>query len=247
MKNKARGHRKSGVLVGVLKNGRDLRLLLRERWYRIPLSFMPKRQFTHVAFYQPAVFGKNGKCIRYYARVLKKERVKRIDLLPKETRHPRAHDEYVKITFRQINKLPRSIKNIIPRRVSFGFTGLRALLSAKDMLELYGVPKTEQVVARRLKPLGIEITPEHTVSREGRRYRIDIAIFCKNGRIAVECDNKKAHSGKIQTAKDRAKDAFLKRHGWHVIRLTEKEIVENLDRCAEKVGKVVQNLGGQTC
>ena len=53
------------VLVGVLKNRADLRILLRERWYRVPALFTPKRQFTHVAFYQPATFERGGKRIRY--------------------------------------------------------------------------------------------------------------------------------------------------------------------------------------
>ncbi|TSC55339.1 MAG: hypothetical protein Greene041679_635, partial [Parcubacteria group bacterium Greene0416_79] len=49
------------VLVGVLKSPRDLKILLEEKWYRIPVSFLPKRKFTHIAFYQPAAFDKEGK------------------------------------------------------------------------------------------------------------------------------------------------------------------------------------------
>ena len=233
------------VLVGVLKNRADLRILLRERWYRVPALFTPKRQFTHVAFYQPATFERGGKRIRYYARVAKREKMRRIDLLPKETGHPRALEEYVKLSFQTIDELTRPIKNVIPRRISFGFTTLRKLRSAKDILELYGVPKTEQLVARRLRQLGIKTASEYTVAKGGGRYRIDIAVFCKKGAVAVECDNKKAHSGKVQLAKDAAKDAFLETHGWRVIRLTEKDIVEHLDRCAQKVQKAVRGLGGK--
>ncbi|MDO8664291.1 MAG: DUF559 domain-containing protein [Candidatus Liptonbacteria bacterium] len=233
------------VLVGVLKNKNDLRILLRNHWYRVPVAFIPKRQFKYIAFYQPAIFGRNGKRILYYARVAKREKVKRVELLPKETNHPRAHDDYIKITFRQIKKLTRPIKNVIPRRISFGFTSLKKLLSAKDILELYGVPPTEQIMEKRLKKLGIKFITEHYVSKDSRRYRIDIAVFCRGGQIAIECDNRKAHSGNAQTLKDKAKDAFLKRHGWRVIRLTEKNIIERLDYCARRIEKVVQNLGGQ--
>lgn len=206
---------------------------------------MPRRRFKYVAFYQPAIFGRNGKRILYYARVLKTEKVKRIELLPKELIHPRAHSDYYKVTFGQIKKLARPIKNVIPRRVSFGFTRLKNLLSARDILELYGVPKTEQIMEKRLKRLGLEIRPEHTVSEDGRRYRIDIAVFCRNGKVAVECDNDKAHSGPAQAVKDKTKDAFLKRRGWRVIRLKEKGIVERPDQCARRIEKAVQKLGGQ--
>ena len=58
------------VLVGVLKNRRDLDLLFREHWYRIPVFYMPKRKFRYLAFCQPAAFGRGGKSMRYYARVL---------------------------------------------------------------------------------------------------------------------------------------------------------------------------------
>src|SRR3989338_5107535 len=245
MKRKATIPEDKTVLVGVLKSKNDLRILFRDHWYRIPAVFMPKRQFKYIAFYQTAIFGKNGKRIMYYARVAKQEKVKRIELLPKEKNHPRAHDDYTKITFRRIKKLPRPIKNIIPRRVSFGFTSLKKLLSAKDILELYGVPKTEQIIGSELKRRGIETVVEHTVSAEGWRYRIDIAVFCRNGRIAIECDNEKAHSGKAQKGRDKAKDAVLKRHGWHVIRLIEKHIIGQLDSCARRIEMTVQNFGGQ--
>ena len=253
MKRKATIPEDKTVLVGVLKSKNDLRILFRDHWYRIPAVFMPKRQFKYIAFYQPAIFGKNGKRIMYYARVAKQEKVKRIELLPKEKNHPRAHDDYTKITFRRIKKLPRPIKNIIPRRVSFGFTSLKKLLSAKDILELYGVPKTEQIMEKRLKRLGIKFITEHSISmvrpthhkKEGKRYRIDIAVFCRDGQIAVECDNRKAHSGRTQTAKDKKKDKFLKHLGWRVIRLTEKNIIERPDYCARRVEKAVQNFGGQ--
>lgn len=245
MKEKPTTLKNKAVLVGVLKSKNDLRILLWDRWYRVPVAFMPKRQFKYIAFYQPAIFGRNGKQILYYVRVAKREKVKRIVLLPKEKNHPRAHDDYIKITFRRIKKLPHPIKNIIPRRVSFGFTSLKKLLSAKDILELYGVPKTEQIMEGRLRRLGIKIITEHTISKEGKRYRIDIAVFCRDGQIAIECDNRKAHSGKAQTAKDKAKDAFLKRYNWRVIRLTEKNIMERPDYCARRIEKAVQNLGGQ--
>ncbi len=67
------------VLVAVLKTPRDLRLLLREKRYRIPLAFLPKRRFTHIAFYEPqTTFGKRGKRIAYYAKVTGREARERL-------------------------------------------------------------------------------------------------------------------------------------------------------------------------
>ena len=223
------------VLVGVLKSRDDLEILLKKHWYRIPVEFVPKRKFNYIAFYQPASFGKRGKRIEYFARVIKKKKTKRIKLLPEQKLHPRANNNYLKIDFAEIRKLPGPVTNIIPRRVSFGFTDLKSLLSAKNILELYDVPPTEQIVEKQLNQIGINTAREYTFSKNGRRYRIDIAVFGNSGRIAVECDNKKAHRSKTQKKKDKIKDLFLRRHGWKVVRLKERDILENLNKCIKKI------------
>ena len=227
------------VLVGVIKNKRDLNLFLREGWYRIPMIHAPRRAFSHIALYQPASFSKKGKRIEYYARVVTSEIVPRIILLPKEKNHPRAYEEYVKIECREIQKLPRAVKNIAPRRISFGFTTIQKLLSAKNILELYGVPQTEEIIGKELRRAGITAKREFCVSAGGKRYRIDFAVFCTKGNIAIECDNWKAHGGKTQRKKDRAKDVFLRHHGWRVVRLREKSIIEHPDRCIARIKKLM--------
>ena len=232
------------VLVGVLKNKRDQRILLKEHWYRIPVAHLPKRKFNYIAFYQPAGFGKKGKRIEYYAPVFKNTISKRIDLLPSEPTHPRANDDYLRVEFKKIIKLLKPIKNIIPRRISFGFTSLKTLLSAKDILQLYGVVPAEKIVSQVLEGLGVKAVTEHTISEKGQRYRLDFAVFCQQGRIAIECDNLKAHSTKTQILKDRKKDKFLKSIGWQVIRLKEKDIIERLNFCTDQISRLVKTLGG---
>ena len=233
------------VLVGVLKSKNDRKILLQKHWYRIPIAFLPKRKFKYIAFYQPVLFGKRGKRIEYYGRITKTEKIKRIDLLPAERLHPRANDDYMKFKFSKIEKLARPIKNIIPRRVSFGFTSLSKLSASRSILELYDVPAIEQIVQKGLDRLGIKTQKEYTISRGGRRYRLDLVVFCSQGSIAIECDNYKAHSGKQQVKKDETKDAFLGQLGWCVIRLPEKDIIERLDYCLNRVEKLFQKLGGQ--
>jgi very-short-patch-repair endonuclease len=232
------------VLVCVLPNRRDQKILLNDFWYRIPNDFVPKRKFTYLAFYQPSIFAGHGKRIEYYAQIKKFSKVKRIDLLPNERHHPRAEDYYIKYDLAWVIKLAKPVKNIIPRRVSFGFTSLKSLKNAGDILELYGVAPTEQIVENALRSNGIKVLKEQTVSKKGKRYRLDLAIMCKNGRIAIECDNSKAHSGKIQNAKDKAKDKFLKRSGWQVFRLKEQDIVGQLNDKTRLILKEVTKLGG---
>ncbi len=267
------------VLVGVLKSNEDLRILLEEKWYRIPLAFLPKRKFTYIAFYEPArvyraggpqtTFGKVGKRIELYARVSKRQVKKRIELLPHESAHPRANDDYLCCSFRKIEKLETPIRNVIPRRVSFGFTDLKTLRSAHDILELYHVAPTEQIIEQELCRIGIRAIPQYRISlnsplekgalpssaggmssppvpRRGLRggYRLDLAIFCKNGNLAIECDNRKAHSGKVQKLKDNQKDRALRTLGWRVLRLKEQDILEHRGDCISRIQKVIASLGG---
>lgn len=228
------------VLVAVLPRPRDLRILRWAHWYRIPLAFMPKRRFRYLAFYQPTAFGRAGKCIRYYARVVRRRIVPRLRLLPRETRHPHARDRYVKFTVRELQVLPRPIGNITPRRVSFGFTTLEKLRSARNVLELYDVPPTEEFMDRGLRRAGIRALHEHSVTAGGKRFRLDFAVIRGDRRVAIECDNEKAHAGKVQRWRDRAKDAVLRRAGWRVVRLKERGIVQNLDACVKRIQRLLK-------
>jgi len=233
------------VLVAVLKNARDLKILLQKKWYHIPVETCPKMQFKYIAFYQPALFGKSGKCIKYYSKVLNSSIVVRKSLFPGELEHQNASAYYFKINLEKINELAKPVKNIIPRRVCFGFTTLKRLLKSKDILQLYGVARTEQVIEKALNKTGIKIKAQHYVIKNPKkRYRLDLAIFCNNGRIAIECDNKKAHSSKIQKRKDMVKNYFLRSEGWHVIRLQERKIIFDLNGCVKKVQSAVKTLGG---
>lgn len=232
------------VLVGVLKNRRDRDLLFREHWYRMPVFTAPKRKFRYLAFYQPAAFGRGGKSIRYYARVLTTRARKRRTLLPREPKHPKAGEQYVQIRVGRIRALAWPIQNVLPRRVSFGFTTLRRLLVARNLLQLYGVVPTEQMVGTMLRRQGIPAVAQYPVSVGGRRYRSDFAIFCRRGPIAIECDNAKAHAGRRQRQRDRAKDTALRGHGWMVLRLAEQDIVARPGRCLRRVQHVIGRLGG---
>ena len=233
-------------MVGVLKNKRDLNILLTHKWYRIPVREAPARPFHYLAFYEPALFGRKGKRIRYYARVLNQQIAKRSDLLPDEPDHERAHDYYFRFGVGKIRKLSPAIRNIIPRRVSFGFTTLNRLLTSKNILQVYDVVPTEEMVSEGLAEAGIKAIPQYYVLGGKKRYCLDFAVFCQRGAIVVECDNKKAHSGSREREKDKIKNSYLRRRGWTVIRLAEQTIVSDLKGCIQKVKKAVGKLGGSS-
>lgn len=232
------------VLVGVLNTLRDLEILKMQGWYRIPLAFAPKQLYDYVAFYQPAAFGGEGKRIAHFGPVKKREIVKRIDLLPNEIDHPRAQNEYLKLTLEHLVTLPSPIRNIIPRRVTFGFTTLERLLHAHELLALFDIPRTEQIVAVALAQEGIPIRPEVTITGPRKRVRVDLVIDCQQGQIAIECDNRRAHQLQVQKLRDRQKDRWLRDRGWRVIRLSEQAITNRLDQCLARIRAAIASLGG---
>jgi len=232
------------VLVGVLRNRRDRDILLRRRWYRMPLVWAPRRKFQYLALYQPAAFGREGKKIEYYGRVVRRSKAKRIKLLPDEPAHPHAGWDYITVYVSDVRKLDRPVRNVVPRRISFGFTTLERLLKSRDILELYGVVPSERLVADGLKRAGIRAVPQYRPKGK-RRYCLDFAVFCERGNVAVECDNKKAHAGSLQQKKDRVKDAYLKKNGWMVIRLPEDDIISDFEGCMSRVRNAVWKLSAE--
>ena len=240
------GEKDETVLVGVLKDRRGLACLLRDRWYRIPAAYAPKREFQYLAFYEPAIFGRNGQVIRYYAKVLGRRRLRRLDLLPAEAGHPNARKHYFRLAVAPAVKLRRPIRNTAPRRVTFGFTTLPRLLRSRNILQLYGVAPTEEIIGNALRQAGLRASRQQYVPDKANKHKyfLDFAVFCRRGKIAIECDNRRAHAGAKQKRKDAAKDSFLHRDGWTVVRLDEKEIVYDPGRATERIRRAVRRLGG---
>lgn len=241
--SKRKGAEKS-VLVGVIKDRRDLSSLLAQKWYRIPVKRAPRRRFTHLAFYQPSGFGRRGMAIRYYARVVSQRTVQRKDVLPYERKHPRAEDRYFLFRVDDIKKLPRPIKNVTPRRISFGFTTLERLLKSENILQLYDVAPTEELLGQALKRAGTRVRPQQYIRSGQKRFYVDFAVFCRRGALAIECDNRKAHSGLRKRRKDKTRDAALRREGWTVLHFSEKAIVSDPKGCMLRVKKAIRKLGG---
>jgi very-short-patch-repair endonuclease len=233
------------VLIAVLKSPRDLKLLLKNKWYRIPLEKVPRRKFDFIAFYQPALFRVNGKRIKYYAKPEKVSRTSRIGLLPEEIRDRNARKIYLKYSFRKINKLRSAIKNKNGLRVSFGFTDLLKLKKAAEITDLYDVVPIEKIMKRVLNKKKIACKAEYPVwVGNDHRYRLDFAVFCKKAPLNVECDSLKWHSQKSRVFKDKLRDERLKRLGWSILRLKEKDITSNILNCIDKVNLRVKKLGG---
>lgn len=232
------------VLTGIVKDHRDLARVTRRRWYRIPVAHAPTRAFSYLAFYQPAAFGSHGGRIERYAAVVGCRTVTRREIIPDEPDHPRAGDRYRCYDLGPILRLPHPVRNLTPRRLTFAFTTLRRLFAARELFGVFNATPVESLMEVALRRAHIPVLREFTVALGATgRFRLDFAIFCARGAVAVECDAEAWHTRPAQRARDAAKDAALGRVGWSVVRLTEDAITRDVAECVRRVRRTMQRLG----
>lgn len=233
------------ALIAILKAPRDLGIAARDHWYRIPLKKAPKHSFTHIAFYQPACFKPEGKRIASYAEVAGCEVARRVDFFPGEPDHPAAGQLYLKYSLGPLFRLPRAILNTSGTRVCFGYVPLSRLRRAAELLGVFNVVPVENLMCAALKAAGLPFRREHVVLRRGRvKYRLDFALFCKRGKLDIECDGCRFHSPPGQRAKDAARDNWLKRRGWTTLRFGEHEVLNGAKVCVKEIKTAIKLSGG---
>ena len=231
---------RSQVMVCVLKSHRDKDVLLKEKWYRIPLAHVPRRRPKYLAFYQPAIFGKSGKRIELYGQVKCWRVKKRIDLLPKEVNHANSQEPYIQFILSKVSKLHHPLTNYKGLRVCFGFTSLSKLRRSPDLRRLFDIPPIEDILAKILNENNIPFCRQYTVKGKANKFfRLDFAIPRQKQWLDVECDGFRWHSQKRQREADRKRDCKLKALGWTVLRIPEEELIKNP---TEVLGKIKEIL-----
>lgn len=123
------------ILVAVMPARRDLEIARLLGWYRIPLRRAPKVvAVDYLAFYQTSVFGLQGRWqIEHIAPVRGHELTTRAELLRDEPDHPRAGEEYYKISLGDLQTLEKPIKADRWKRVTFLYTTGDLFLAARTI------------------------------------------------------------------------------------------------------------------
>lgn len=144
------------VLVALINNPRDLTIAREQHWYRIPIRHTPKRGINApiLAFYQTKIFGEQSCSINYYAYTNTWDIVPRVQLLPDEPFHPRAHDLYYRVTLSELRSLPHSIVSKHWHRVTFVVTHWGRLASSHELGELLHGTIWEERLWRALRKMG---------------------------------------------------------------------------------------------
>ena len=126
------------VLIVYMPSPADWCRVLEENWYRIPYNKAPQGfQAEYYAFYFGKKFGDQKYGIHFFAPLKGHELVRRVDLLPDETDHPRAEDWYYKIQLDHVRELPRPILSQRWRRLTFAHTTWDRFCTAREVSDLF--------------------------------------------------------------------------------------------------------------
>lgn len=143
------------VLVALINNQQDFARAHDEHWYRIPVLHTPRRAVgaPWIAFYQTKWFGDEKWAINYYAGALSWDTVTRLDLLPHQPDHPRAHEAYYRITLSPLRPLPHPILARSWRRITFIITHWAQIERAWEVGDLLEANILERGLWRALEKM----------------------------------------------------------------------------------------------
>lgn len=235
------------TLVAIMNNRRDLALAEREGWYRIPCRSAPAMLTSArwLAFYYTAAFGVAKWAIHGVSRIERIDRVLRRDRLPDEANHPRADDPYFRVRIEKPVPLDHPVVSARGRRIVFIPTTIAKLRAAQEINDLFHESPLEDVLWRALRRRQMAAERQYFVAERRTTYCLDFAIFCTRGSLDVECDGDTWHLRAGAVAEDNARNNFLARLGWHVLRFSSQAFSESaLPGTVEEIRATTDRLGG---
>jgi hypothetical protein len=216
------------ILVGILKDKRDLEIARLLGWYRVPLKHAPKTvAVDYLAFYQTSKFGQEKWAINYVAPVRGHELTTRGELLRTQPDHPRAHESYYKIQLGPLERLERPVPSRAWRRITFLYTTGQRLLAARELNDLIVQSEERERLWKALYERGLQAEKQYQRQGGGE---IDLALLCALGQLGISIGETPV------TAKERP--------GWQYLSFPEQAVEAELPEVVATVEQAVHRLGG---
>jgi very-short-patch-repair endonuclease len=232
------------VLVAIMNNQPDFAILQENSWYRVPVRSAPKQWPPRVlAFYQTKVFEDESYAVNYYGHVREIREVGRRDLFPNEAPNAKSGKRYYQVCLNSLQRLPKPIISRRWRRIVFIPTTWDLFAQAEEINDLYNTSPLENRLYAQLKAAQLEAERQFRVTLQ-RRYLLDFAMFCQEGKIDIETDGQQ-HTTSSVAQRDYLRDNALQVQGWRVLRFNGTQIREQMEEyCMPQVETLVQQLGG---
>ena len=238
---------KGELLVGVVSRKRDLAIARDEHWYRIPDESIrllhgdwPPRW---LALFESRNLSGGG-AIRHYAEVTRIDVATRAELFPGEPAGAKTGRVYHRLSLgpMQTRKVPISL--VRPRPIAFITSTWTKFVAAETINDLWNDSPREDTLWQALKQNAFPAERQWPESVSGRRYLLDFAMFCNDGKIDVETDGDTYHSGPNASARDNSRQNALLSKGWRTLRFNTPQLERDIDACIKEIAAVVNNLKG---
>jgi very-short-patch-repair endonuclease len=236
------------LLVALLPRTSSFDILKTEGWYHIPVETAPRRWPPRVlAFYQGQVFGEEERYkIRYFGEV------ERIDILPRKELFPadeknahKAEKLYYRLQLTSVQERYRPIISYRPRRLVFIPTTLEKFQFAEQINDLFDGSPLEDRLWKALKYISVLAERQWKVLVQGHKYYLDFAVFCRNGKLAIETDGYTTHHDSLnQIDYDTWRQNEIDLDGWHFLHYTRKQVQEDWTPYLAQIQRKIDKLGG---
>lgn len=240
------------LLVALLPRKSALETLQTERWYHMPVENMPGRwregwRPKAMAFYQGKVFGREeAYTIRYFGEVDHIDVVPRRQLFPGDDVNQHKADRlYYQVFLRDLQVRYRPIVSYRPRRLVFVPTTFAKFEAAEQINDLFDGSPLEDRLWQELKSRGILAERQWKIILEDRNYFLDFAVFCRNGKLAIETDGYTYHyDDRNQIDYDTFRRNEIELDGWRSLHFTSRQVKEQGNSYLPQIERAIQQLGG---
>lgn len=235
------------LLVAILPKTSALDRLKNEGWYHIPVDSAPKRWPPRVmAFYQGKAFGEEKYQIRYFGEVENINIVPRKVLFPddEENQH-KAEKLYYRIQMKELQTRYQPIPSYRPRRLVFVPTTLEKFENAEQINDLFDGSPLEDLLWKGLKAINVLAERQWKIVVQKKNYFLDFAIFCKNGKLAVETDGYTYHyDDRNQIDYDTWRQNEIELDDWRFLHYTRRQVKDNWTPYLSQIETAIDQLGG---
>ncbi|MBU0712653.1 endonuclease domain-containing protein [bacterium] len=249
MPRKSQAKRAKEVLVALLPRISSLEILQTEKWYHIPVDTAPQKRWPPkvLAFYQGKVFGyEEAFKIRYFGEVDRIDIVPRKELFPDDEKNVFKADKlYYRLQLKSLEERETPIISYSPRRIVFIPTTTEKFVRAEQINDLFDGSPLEDKLWSVLKFVNILAERQWRVFIQGHRYFLDFAVFCKNGKLAIETDGYSTHFDSMnQIDHDTWRQNEIEMDDWRFLHYTTNQVKEDWTPYLSQIEKKIEQLGG---
>lgn len=244
------------TLIAALHSEADLETAASRGWMILPLSggrlpeIVRSGRLRYVAFYHGSLFSSTPFTVGEYAKATDVQVVCRKECLPlpgnekqEALFRTRAEQEVLRISFSGLTVLDNPIVSNKERHFSYIETTHEKLRQATELNELFYETVAEETLWNEFRKRKIAAERRYPVQLRQGRLILDFAIFCKYGRINVECKGEyfdEAAGG----PSDAERSHLLHSRGWTVVAVTPDDVFYDTEDVMILITDLIERFGG---